>query len=135
MGSDVEVWHWGNLHSFTLSHPLSVVKVLDKAFHLNRGPFEVPGSYHTVCPYSYSFTNLYKATHGASERHIFDVQNWDRSQTVIPTGTSGIPASAFYLDQAELYVHNQYHADPFSRTEVEKASAYQMKFLPEKNSD
>jgi penicillin amidase len=90
----------------------------------------MPGSFHTVCPYSYSYNNLYKVNHGASHRHIFDVNNWDNSETVIPTGTSGIPASDFYLNQTELYINNRYHADPFSKTEVEKAAKYKMKILP-----
>lgn len=131
LGSDTKQWQWGKLHSFTLSHPLGVVPVLDKLLKLNRGPFEVPGSYHTVCPYSYSFNNLYKATHGASERHIFDTKNWDNSQTIIPTGTSGIPASPFYLDQTDLYLNNQYHNDPFNKETVEKTAAFRMKLTPE----
>ena len=131
LGTDVEQWQWGKIHSFTLSHPLGVVPVLNKILKLNRGPFEVPGSYHTVCPYSYSFNNLYKATHGASERHIFDTKDWDNSQTIIPTGTSGIPASDFYLDQTEMYIHNQYHNDPFNRAEVENAASFKMKLTPQ----
>ncbi len=130
LGSDTEKWQWGKLHTFTISHPLGVVKMLDKAFHLNRGPFEMKGSYHTVGPYSYSYNNLYKVNHGASHRHIFDAGDWDASKTVIPTGTSGIPASPFYLDQTEMYLNNQYHADPFSKGEVEKAAKFRMKILP-----
>jgi penicillin amidase len=129
-GSDPEKWSWGKIHAFTISHPLGVVKMLDKAFHLNRGPFETKGSFHTVGPYSYSYNNLYKVNHGASHRHIFTIANWDDSKTVIPTGTSGIPASPFYLDQTEMYLNNQYHTDPFSKAEVEKAAKFRMKILP-----
>ncbi len=126
----LELQKWGSIHTFTISHPLGVVSALDKIFNLNRGPFEMPGSYHTVCPYSYSFNNLYNVNHGASHRHIFDLDNWDSSETVIPTGISGIPASDFYLNQTEMYIHNQYHADPFSKAEVEKVAKYKMIFLP-----
>lgn len=63
-------------------------------------------------------------------RHIFDLSNWDNSITVIPTGTSGIQASNFYLDQTELYINKKYHADPFSKTEVEKAAKFKMKIVP-----
>jgi penicillin amidase len=129
-GANTALWNWGKIHTFTIQHPLGSVNILNKAFGLNKGPFEVPGSYHTVSPYSYSYTNLYKVNHGASHRHIFDVSNWDASKTVIPTGTSGIPASDFYLDQTEMYLNNQYHADPFSKTEVEKAAKFTMKILP-----
>jgi penicillin amidase len=130
LGGNSELWNWGKIHTFTLQHPLGTVNILNKGFSLNKGPFEVPGSYHTVSPYSYSYNNLYKVNHGASHRHIFDVGNWDASKTVIPTGTSGIPASDFYLDQTEMYLNNQYHADPFSKTEVEKAAKFRMKILP-----
>ncbi len=130
LGPDTENWHWGTIHTFTISHPLGVVSALDKALNLNRGPFEVPGSYHTVCPYSYSYNNLYKVNHGASHRHIFDVGNWDASETIIPTGTSGIPASPFYLDQTERYLNNQYHPDPFSKEAVQAAKKFKMNFIP-----
>jgi len=131
LGDDVEQWNWGKIHKFTISHPLGVVSVLDKILKLNRGPFEMPGSYHTVCPYSYSFTNLYSVNHGASHRHIFDISNWDNSRTVIPTGTSGIPSSKYYLDQTKMYINNQYHPDPFSPTEVLKTATFKMNLLPE----
>ena len=131
LGENPDDWNWGKIHTFTLNHPLGVVKILDKVLGLNKGPFKMGGSFHTVCPYSYSYNNLYKVNHGASHRHIFDVSNWDASKTVIPTGTSGIPASDFYLDQTELYINNQYHADPFSKNEVQKAAKFEMKLLPE----
>lgn len=130
LGDDPENWNWGKIHTFTLNHPLGVVKMLDKALGLNRGPFEMPGSFHTVCPFAYSYNNLYNVNHGASHRHIFDVSDWDASKTVIPTGTSGIPASDFYLDQTEMYLNNQYHADPFSTDKVEKAARFRMKLQP-----
>ncbi|RIH64035.1 penicillin acylase family protein [Mariniphaga sediminis] len=129
-GPNVEDWQWGKIHTFTVSHPLGVVSALDKALNLNRGPFEMPGSFHTVCPYSYSYNNLYKVTNGASHRHIFDLANWDASETIIPTGTSGIPASDFYLDQTNRYLNNLYHDDLFSREKVEEKKLFQMKLLP-----
>ncbi|NOR76186.1 MAG: hypothetical protein GQ525_13640, partial [Draconibacterium sp.] len=85
LGANTNNWNWGKIHTFTINHPLGVIDVLDKIFSLNKGPFEVGGSFHTVCPYSYSYNNLYKVNHGASHRHIFDVGNWDASKTIIPT--------------------------------------------------
>ena len=121
---------WGDIHTFTISHPLAVVGLLDKVFKLSRGPFGLSGSYHTVCPYSYSLNNKFKVNHGASHRHVFDLSAWDNSKTVIPTGISGIPASEHYLDQTGLYIDNRYHADPFNRSEVIRRSRYTMKLLP-----
>lgn len=131
LGGDVGQWQWEKIHTLTLKHPLGAVKILDKALNLNRGPFGMPGSYHTVCPYSYSFKRLYEGLHGASHRHVYSTADWDESQTVIPTGTSGIPASKFYLDQTDLYIHNKYHNDYFGLKQIEGAAKFKMKILSE----
>jgi len=128
-GSTPAAWQWGKAHTFTLAHPMSSVKIINKIFRLNRGPYPVGGSFHTVGPYSNPLNKNSGVNHGASERHIFDTGNWDESLTVIPTGNSGIPASKHYCDQTELYVTNKYHTDYVSRQKVEGASLYRMKFL------
>jgi penicillin amidase len=102
------------------------VKILDWLFGFNSGPYEVGGSSHTVCPYSYPEGAPFAVTWGASHRHIYSLADWDESLTVIPTGVSGIPASAHYCDQTELYVSSEYHADYFSRDLVEKNAKYRM---------
>lgn len=124
-------WQWQNIHKLTLSHYLGRVKVLDWLFGFNSQTYPVPGSSHTVCPYSYYMGYSYDAIHGASQRHIFDVADWTRSETVIPTGTSGIPASPFYCNQTDMYVNNQYHADYFSEKQVLENAVYKMKLIPE----
>ena len=75
-------WEWGKVHTLTLKHPLGSVKILDRIFSLNRGPFSVGGSYHTVSPYSYPLTDLFHANHGSSHRHIYVPGDWDRSQVI-----------------------------------------------------
>jgi len=127
-GSKIEMWSWGKMHQFTMAHPLGKVKILDRIFKLNRGPVPVGGSFHTVSPYSYPFSSPFKVNHGASHRHIFNTKDWDKSITIIPTGESGVPASEHYLDQFDMYLNNKYHADPFSRKEVEKRARYTTTF-------
>ncbi len=129
-GNDVNRWQWGKTHKLIIAHPLSKVAVLDKAFHLHRGPYAVGGSFHTIAPFSYSFASPFVSDHGASHRHIFDLSNWDNSLTVLPTGTSGIPSSKHYCDQTELYINGKYHPDHFSRQAVEQNAVYRMKFVP-----
>ena len=124
-------WQWQNIHKITLSHYLGRVKILDWLFGFNSKTYPVPGSSHTVCPYSYYAGYSYDVVHGASQRHIFDVAGWNRSETVIPTGTSGIPATPFYCDQTEMYVNNKYHHDYFSLEQVSENTVYKMKFIPE----
>ncbi|MEI8115356.1 MAG: penicillin acylase family protein, partial [Bacteroidia bacterium] len=92
------------------------------------GPFPVGGSFHTVGPYENPLNKNSEVNHGASERHIFNTSDWDLSLTVIPTGTSGIPASDHYCDQTSAYVTNKYHSDYVTRAKVEGASKYRMKF-------
>jgi penicillin amidase len=127
-GDDPSAWEWGKLHQVALMHPLGGVNVVEKIFKVNRGPYPIGGSYHTVCPYSYPVGSSFVANHGASERHIFHTSDWDRSWSVIPTGTSGVPASPHYLDQTPLYLNNQFHRDHFSREAVEANSLYRAVF-------
>lgn len=127
-GPDPSTWQWGKLHQLTLMHPMGGVNIVDKLFRVNRGPYPVGGSFHTVCPYSYPIGSSFIANHGASERHIFNTAQWDASLTVIPTGTSGVPASPHYLDQTELYVNNQFHRDHFTREAVELNMKYKALF-------
>jgi penicillin amidase len=124
LGPDPQNWKWGRLHQISFMHPLGSVNVLKKVFNLERGPYPVGGSYHTVCPYYYEFNDPFTANWGASERHIFDLSDWDRSLTVIPTGESGIPASDFYCNQSDMYINMEYHEDPFSRESVEKLAKF-----------
>jgi len=128
LGTNPDSWEWGRLHHLVLTHPLSTVKLLDRVFNLNRGPFQVGGSFHTVSPFSYDNNKLFDANHGSSHRHIFDLSNWDNSLTVIPTGNSGIPASKHYCDQTELYINGKYHPDYFTKDKIVASAKYHMKF-------
>jgi penicillin amidase len=123
-----ERWQWGNIHTLTLEHPMGGVNILNRLLGLNSKTYGVGGSYHTVEPYS--FRENFAANHGASERHIFNTADWDKSLTVIPTGTSGIPGSPFYLSQTETYVNNGFYSEPFTEQAVEAAKKYEMIFRP-----
>ncbi len=129
MGSDPGAWQWGKQHRLILSHPLSTVNILDKIFKLKRGPYPVGGSFHTVAPYGYTTAKTFDSDFGASHRHIYDLSDWDKSLTVIPTGNSGNPASKHYCDQSEWYVAGKYHADCFSKDMVTSRARYHMKFI------
>ncbi len=119
-------WKWGKIHTLTLKHPLGKVAMLNTVFDLNRGPFPVGGSFHTVSPFSFPFSDLFHANHGASHRHIFSTANWDESQTVIPTGESGIPASPYYCDQTKLYLTGKYHSDYVTEALVKQNAKFVM---------
>ncbi|MBN2486166.1 MAG: penicillin acylase family protein [Bacteroidales bacterium] len=123
-------WKWGNIHQITFSHPLSQKKILGILFKLNRGPFAVSGSFHTVSPYGYAAGQPSKVEHGASHRHIFTLHNWDSTLSIIPTGNSGAIKSRFYLDQSEQFVNGEYHYEFFSQSAIEQNARFTMKLEP-----
>lgn len=119
-GNDVTDWKWGKIHTFTLEHFLGKEKILDLAFHFNRGPFQMGGSFHTVAPYSYRYNNPFNVMSGASQRHVYDLSDWDNSYSIIPTGNCGISSSKYYCDQTALYIEGKYHHDWFSAEKVKR---------------
>lgn len=130
LGKDPTKWQWGDIHQVTIAHPMGSVKILDRIFGLNKGPFHVGGSFHTVAPYSYKYTNLFEVNWGASHRHIYQPNNWSDNYVIIPTGTSGIPSSKYYLDQTESYLNNEYFTMPWLRQEVEARAKYRAVYGP-----
>ena len=123
-------WKWGNLHQITLEHPLSKVETLDKIFKLNRGPFRVSGSFHTIAPYSFSVFKPGEVTHGASHRHIYSLENWDNTQSVIPTGNSGHVKSEFYMSQTEMFINGEYYNDLFTDEAIREQTKYKLELVP-----
>lgn len=130
LGNKPANWKWGDIHQLTLSHPMGRVKALDKLLGLNKGPYPVGGSFHTVNPMGYSFHKNYNVTHGASQRHIYNTGDWSQSYTVIPTGVSGIPASKYYASQRNMFLNGEYFREPWSREEIETMAKYQATFSP-----
>ena len=128
-GNNLEDWQWSKVHGLLLEHPMGGVKLLDKIFKFNRGPYPVGGGSHTVSPYRYDRSNAYTVNYGASHRHIYDTSDWDKSLSIIPTGISGIPASKHYCDQTQSYVDNEYRNDYISRDLVEENAKYKQVFI------
>jgi len=127
MGEDTNKWAWGRIHRLELKHPIGgEVPALDLIFKMNRGPYQAGGSFHTVCPYSYPFGNPFHVNHGASHRHVYSTANWDSSRVIIPTGTSGIPASEHYCDQTGRYIRREYRKDVFDEDQVKNHARYRM---------
>lgn len=127
MGDNPGDWQWGKIHKLTFKHPIGgEVPILDLVFDMNRGPFETGGSFHTVCVYSYPFTNVFNTNHGASHRHVYSAADWNNSRIVIPTGTSGIPASPHYCDQTNTYINRKYYNGTFSKEAVMNDVRYHM---------
>ena len=126
MGDKPEKWQWGNIHALTLEHPMGGVKILARFFNLNRGPYPVGGDCFNVGQFAYRYHNPFKVVHGPSHRHIYTTDDWDRSLSIIPTGTSGIPKSPYYCDQTKLFINGEYHPDYVSKQLVRGNAKYRM---------
>ena len=113
-GINISNWKWGDAHSLTHPHMLSKVKILDKLFNLNVGPYRSGGSDKTPNAGGYSFNKPYHQTAGASMRRIVDFSKMNETQFILPTGQSGIPSSPHYRDQAEMYHSGKYRTTWFN---------------------
>ena len=120
MGSDMNKWTWGNIHSLTFEHVLGKKRFL--AWLFNLGPFQVGGSHLTVNMRYYPYEAPYRAKHGVSGRMIVDLSNTGGSLHVLPTGESGNLKSPHHKDQIDLYLRGRYHTAWNDRREVEKNS-------------
>ena len=130
LGSRADDWHWGRLHQLTIKHTMGSVDMLDRVFGLNKGPYPIGGSFHTVGNNSYSFHQPFDVVHGASQRHIFNLADWSDNHVRIPTGTSGIPASNYYLDQTEAFVRGDYYQKAWEKEEVVAQARYTTLLVP-----
>lgn len=129
LGDDVTTWRYGRLHTLTIRHPLGSLPALATIF--NRGPFPTGGDLDTVnmgyLPREFAGPPFYIAP---SYRQICDTSDWDRSQSIQPTGQSGHPGSRHYSDFVQPWLNVQYHPMPWSRSRVEEVAANRMTLQP-----
>jgi len=129
MGSNVDDWKWGDLHTLTLYHPFGKSSSL-MGYFMNIGPEPMGGSMATVNPQPYKLSEPWEGYHGASLRYIIDFGNRKNSRRVIPAGISGNFMSPHYDDQAELWRTGKYRPFVLDRDSVEADARYTLKMQP-----
>ncbi|MGD8521167.1 MAG: penicillin acylase family protein [Desulfobacterales bacterium] len=129
MGSKVDDWQWGKLHTLTLYHRFGKTSPL-MGFFMNIGPFPMGGSIATVNPQPYKLASPWEGYHGASLRYIIDFADRKNSRRVIPAGISGNFMSPHYDDQAELWRAGKYRPFVLDRKSVEEDARYTLKMVP-----
>jgi len=122
--------NWGDIHKLFIKHPMGDIKIISKILKLKYGPIKLDGSYHTVKVFSYN--ENYTTSFGASNRHIYDLSDWDKSIFILPTGNSGIPFSKFYCNLTYKYINGEYMKMPFSHEKVNNYMLYNYKLQPNK---
>jgi penicillin amidase len=106
LGAEIGNWQWGRLHTLTLDHNMSRIKVFKPI--LSRGPFPSPGDNVTVNVGFHRHSNPFRHTVGASTRLIVELGNPPRLKAVLLPGQSGHPFSPHYADQTELWREGRY---------------------------
>ncbi len=129
LGQDQGEWRWGRLHTMTLEHPLGKVAILGKIFNL--GPFEGSGNFHTIKQSAISPGMDFKLkAWDVSNRHIYDLADWDHSIGCIVPGQSAHRASPHYSDQMDTWLRVGHHPLPFTRGAVESSAAHTLLLVP-----
>ena len=123
-GHNMENWTWGRVHYLTHNHKVGSKKILDWLFSFNVGPFLSGGSDKSPNAGSYSFSEPFAQTAGASMRRVVDFNNLNETQQIIPTGQSGLPHSKHYDDQAELYHSGGYRTTWFDENFIRKSKEF-----------
>jgi acyl-homoserine lactone acylase PvdQ len=128
-------WRRGDVHRLQLNHPLGSVKILQRLFHLNRKPYPLPGSLHTIRASIYDLNRPFTSSISVSRRHIFSAAVWDSSPSIIPTGISGIPGSHHHCDQTDWQVQGRYRQDIVNLITLQRSARYTTIFLPEAGNE
>ena len=117
-GQNINNWQWGRAHYLTHNHKIGSNKILDWIFGFNIGPYLSGGSDKSPNAGSYSFSDPYVQTAGASMRRVVDFSNLNETYQIIPTGQSGLYNSKHYDDQADLYHSGGYRTTWFDETYI-----------------
>lgn len=118
VGDNPRRWQWGRFHQVVFRHPLGETRL---GWLFSRGPYAVDGDGSTVAQSAYplkaplGFVNVTSAY-----RQIIDLDDFDRSVTVLNTGQSGQPGNSHYTDQIEPWREGEYHPMAWSRAKVEE---------------
>lgn len=122
LGSDMNAWNWGKVHTLEHEHPLGKVAALKSYF--NVGPFPINGAREVINNrgFDYTETGLYKVNAGPSTRRIIDFSDVENSISILPTGQSGNPFSKHYKDQAEMYNKGEFRKMKLNEEEIKKVS-------------
>lgn len=109
----IKKWYWGEIHTITLSHPLSSYKFVEPS--VTYGPFKIGGNSTTINSSEYNFMTPYQTKSGASVRFIADMST-DFVYTSMPGGTSGDPMSNNFKNQVQLWLNGGYIPIPIYKT-------------------
>src|SRR5215472_5196283 len=108
IGADESQWIWGKIAISRFPHPLAVLPLVGAQFAIPAFPQNGSGGSINVGS-------------SVSMRLIADLSDWDKTQSGIPLGESGIPNNPHWKDQLDDWRNVTPRALPFSKSAVENA--------------
>lgn len=121
MGSDVNFWQWGNIHTVEYQHFFGRKKPMNYFF--NVGPFPSGAGNGQIDNMGHPFyQEEFTVTRGPSTRRLIDFANPAKSWGILPTGNSGHPQSKHYEDQAQMFLHGKYRRQLLDLKDIKKES-------------
>jgi penicillin amidase len=108
--ADLTGWRYGSLHKVDIAHPvLGSDSIVSRLLGVRTGTGRQPigGDETTIQATGLHF--------GPSERFIADLAAPEGTLANLPTGESGDPASPFYLDQFQSWLHGSSYTLPLDR--------------------
>ena len=127
-GKDTAKWRWGTIHQIIFFNPIGMGPFRE----LSVGPFEVPGSRHTLrCASPAESGKLhFKDMNGTSIRHIVDMNDVDHSQMVFDGSISGQWLSPHYQDMHVLWASGNHLTATMNQETIEKEAKYHLLMTP-----
>lgn len=129
LGSDMNLWRWGQLHVAEFIHPLSAIVDDTMKRRLDVGNWPMNGDDATLMMAWYGEKDFHLAG-GASFRMVLDVGNWDSSMAINVPGQSGDLDSPHYRDLVSLWLKGEYFPLLYSRAAVEAATETRFSLKP-----
>jgi penicillin G amidase len=130
LGSDISRWKYGAIHKMTYSHPLGMIKPLDRIF--NRGPYPLGGDIDTVNMGASLPNQPDTVVTVPSYRQIVNLADLKASLSGHAPGQSGHPASKHYADFIKPWLNVEHHPQLFERSMIEENAEGTMRMMPEK---
>ena len=106
--TEITDWHWEKVHSLSLNHIFDSQPIIGKI--LNVGTFFIGSGEEVInnMAYTPNKEGVYAVSFGPSARRIIDFSDIENSQSILPTGQSGVISSPHYSDQTSLYINGEW---------------------------
>lgn len=131
MGSNPDSWHWGRLHTLTLTNQSfgeSGIGPIEWLF--NRGPYELGGGSSIVNAIGWDASVGYGVDWVPSMRMIVDLADRDASRWINLTGASGHAFHPNYVDQAPLWQRGELRDWAFTAEAIETKARDTLHLVP-----